>query len=75
MRVLKDRLNQTHDAGPALKFELYKDAMRSLEASGYPRPWEGGWTLLRALGKRLLRNDNALDHECAEAIILYGRTK
>jgi hypothetical protein len=62
--------------GPALRFELCKEAMKSLEKSGYKDPWSGGWDLIRALGKEHLNNWRADDASCADAVIMnVARTR
>ncbi len=64
-------IRSDRDAGNALKFELYKDVMRLLEKHNYPGAWSGGWTLIRGLGKKLLKNDYADDADCADAILSH----
>lgn len=59
----------TNKVGPALKYALYKEAMKVLELKMGKKCWAGGWPLLRARGKKILHNDRATDDECAEAII------
>lgn len=63
-------IHSTKDAGPKLKFELYKAAMKALEQDRFSMPWEHGWPLIRAKGKNILNDDKASDPECAEAVIL-----
>ena len=57
--------------GPNLRYELFKEAMRSLEEGMGKEVWSGGWNLIRGHGKMLLKNDKADDGACAEAVIQH----
>lgn len=65
-------IHSTKDAGPKLRFELYKEAMKTLVPVYGPSIWDRGWPYLRARGRAILNNDKASDSECAEAIIIQG---
>lgn len=63
-------------SGPALKFALYKEAMKILAANGFKDPWASGWNLIRGLGKNITNDWRSNDAECAEAVILhYSKVK
>lgn len=66
-------IHSTKDAGPELRYQLYRKALMTLEMKNFNRYTLEGWTLIRALGKKILRNDKASDSECCEAIIMKGR--
>ena len=64
-------IHSTKDAGPELRLALYNEAIKiARQSRGYQ---EGGWDLIRGLGKKILKNQQASDSECAEAIIMQGK--
>lgn len=59
---------------PELRFALYKEAMRVIEKQMGKKCWTEGWPLIRGLGKKLAKNDDLDDAECADAVILYYKS-
>jgi len=66
-------IHSTKDSGPEQRRQLYLKAMYVLQGKYGPCCWEKGWLLLRGEGKKILKNPNASDSECADAIIMKGR--